>query len=617
MEEWVGKVWHRWITRAAGGSHPQAAVALKTMERPLGIFFRALGGNPGLRVAAATADVHGSRRRWLARVAGSGERIAQARRDSSTLRLPPQIDAFAEPALNRDLYYWLAALAACLDKLPAAGDSDDFRRNQQATQLALASWPGLASRYRRLLAAYLPTRLAAEKLPPEEVDRERAIRQALETPGSVATLPAVPATAPPYQPVLLWLQWRDDIALAAARAGDGGGGESAGGDVKDASRNAHRAERVEAPQDKNGILMFFRAESLLSVAEFLRVNRSVDDDPDQNAEDAAREMEHLSVATPDDGERIASRIRFDLDLPSAAEDDIPMGEGIALPEWDYRKERMQEDHVRLQEMASRHATPMPLPPRLARTARRLHQQFAALQPGRRWLKAQPDGSELDLDAVVRASTDRRCGLHPTEQLHLSLEKRERDLACLVLADLSLSTDTWVSSEARVIDVIRDALLLFGETLRSTGDRFAICGFSSVRRNQVRFHRLKEFAEPFNDTVRGRVLAIRPGYYTRMGAAIRRATQMLAGETASRRILIMLSDGKPNDLDIYDSRYGIEDTRAAVHEARRMGLVPFCLTIDREGGGYLPHLFGATGYAVLRSPEELPLRLPLFYAQLTR
>jgi nitric oxide reductase NorD protein len=103
----------------------------------------------------------------------------------------------------------------------------------------------------------------------------------------------------------------------------------------------------------------------------------------------------------------------------------------------------------------------------------------------------------------------------------------------------------------------------------------------------------------------------------MGAAIRRATQMLLEEKAGRRILLLLSDGKPNDLDIYDSRYGIEDTRAAVHEARRLGLVPFCLTIDREGGGYLPHLFGATGYAVLRSPEELPLRLPLFYAQLTR
>lgn len=618
MEEWVGKVWHRWITRAAGGSHPAATVHLKTLERPLIIFFRALGGDPGLRIAPATADVHGSRRTWLARVAGSGERTMQARRDNSTLRLPPAIDAFPDASLNRDLYYWLAALAACLDRLaPAQADESEIYRNQRATLLALENWPGLASRYQRLLSAYLPERFPLDKLPPAEAAREQAIRQALREPGSQLALPAVPPGTPPYQPVLLWLQWRDIQETSAASSGDGGDAEASGGESKDATQNAHRAERVEAPKDKNGMLMFFRAESLLSVAEFLRVNRSVDDDPDQNAEDAAREMEQLSLATPDAGERIASRVRFDLDLPSAAEDDIPLGAGIALPEWDYRKERLLEDHVRLQEMASRHAVPTPLPARLARTARRLHQQFAALQPGRRWLKGQADGSELDLDAVVRASTDRCCGRHPAEQLFQSLEKRERDLACLVLADLSLSTDTWVSSEARVIDVIRDALLLFGEALRSTGDRFAICGFSSVRRNQVRFHRLKEFAEPFNDTVRGRVQAIRPGYYTRMGAAIRRATQMLLEEKAGRRILLLLSDGKPNDLDIYDSRYGIEDTRAAVHEARRLGLVPFCLTIDREGGGYLPHLFGATGYAVLRSPEELPLRLPLFYAQLTR
>ena len=103
MEEWVGKLWHRWITKAAGGHYPDAAVALKTMERPLAIFFRALGGDAGLRVAAATADAYGDRRTWLARVAGSGERLSFARRDENTLRLPPQLDAFPDPALNRNL----------------------------------------------------------------------------------------------------------------------------------------------------------------------------------------------------------------------------------------------------------------------------------------------------------------------------------------------------------------------------------------------------------------------------------------------------------------------------------------------------------------------------------
>lgn len=616
MEEWVGQLWHRWITRAAGDGHPAAAVALRDVARPLAIYFRALGGDPGLRVAAATADRNDGRRRWLARVAGSGERVSLARRDSETLRLPPSIDAFPDPALNRDLYYWLAALSASLDALdPLADDPDGIRRNQQATCLALARWPGLNGRYRRLVEAYLAARRLPAGLPEPEIARENALRQALTAPGSVDRLPPVPSGTPPVQPVLLWLHAGALSGPAEARNGDGEAG--AGGAQQDGGDQAHRAERVEASREKNGLLMYFRAESLLSIAEFLRINRSTDDDPDPQAADAARDLEQLALATPDAGERVASRVRFDLDLPSAAEDDLPLGPGLPLPEWDYRKGVLIEDHVRLQELESRHAVPQPLPDRLRRTARRLHQQFAALQPARRWLKGQPDGSEIDLDAVVRAATDRACGRHPEEQLHLALERRERDLACLVLADLSLSTDAWVSSEARVIDVIRDALLLFGEALKSTGDRFAFCGFSSVRRQQVRFHRLKDFGEAFDDRVRGRVQAIRPGYYTRMGAAIRRAGQLLAAEPAGRRILILLSDGKPNDLDLYDSRYGIEDTRAAVHEARRLGLVPFCLTVDREGGGYLPHLFGQSGYAVLRRPEELPTRLPALYAQLTR
>ncbi|MPN15954.1 hypothetical protein SDC9_163290 [bioreactor metagenome] len=114
-----------------------------------------------------------------------------------------------------------------------------------------------------------------------------------------------------------------------------------------------------------------------------------------------------------------------------------------------------------------------------------------------------------------------------------------------------------------------------------------------------------------------MIGIKPGYYTRLGAAIRHATGLLDTQKVSRRVLLILSDGKPNDLDLYDGRYGIEDTRMAVIEARRRGVVPFCVTIDREGASYLPHLFGPQGYAVLRKPEELPLHLPLFYAQLTR
>lgn len=617
MEEWVGQLWHKWITRAAGGQHPAAAVSLASMEKRLAVFFRALGGDPGRRLGPATEERHGARRAWLARLAGSGERLPLARRDPATLRLPAQIDVFPEATLNRDLYYWLAALAAGFERLPAAADAAGiFRHNQVAAAQALADWTGLREPYRRLVEATLAARLDPAALPPAEAAREAAIRQALRQPGSVGELPEVPPGTPPAAPVLLWLH-ADAVpplpATAAAGQSPGGSGAAA----QEAAGQAHRAERVEAEPRADGILMFFRAESLLSLAELVRVNRSRDDEPDADAAAAARDLDQLALAPLADGERIASRVRFDLDLPSAAEDDVALGPGLHLPEWDCRKQRLQPDHVCVLDMAPRHGGPAPLPRRLARTARRLHQQFAALQPGRRWLKAQPDGSELDLDAVVRAASDRACGRHPGEQLHQSLEKRERDLACLVLADLSLSTDAWVSSEARVIDVIRDALLLFGEALAATGDAFALCGFSSIKRQQVRFQRLKDFAEPFDNRVRGRLLGLRPGYYTRLGAAIRRASLLLAAQPASRRILLILSDGKPNDLDIYDSRYGIEDTRAAVAEARRQGLLPFCLTIDREGSAYLAHLFGPSGYAILRKPEELPLRLPAFYAQLTR
>jgi len=618
MEELVGKLWHRWITQAAGDRHPKAVVRLKEVERTAGILFRAFGGDPGLRVAAAAEVRHGARRRWLSRVAGSDEKSAPATLDFATLRLPPEIDAFPDPALNRDLYLWLAALAAAGQNLWVEGeDRDGCRRNQAATCNALRRWPGLASRYRRLVEAHLAQRIDPQKLPEAERPREQAIRQALLEPGSVAALPRAPVAS---RPVLLWLghfgQATESQTLASRQVPEQNEDAEGSRQLKEEEeRRAHQAERVDMPKEQNGLLMIFRAESLFSWGEYVKVNRPTDDDPDNDAAAAANDLDQLALA--DDSEKVASKVRFDLDLPSAAEDDVVLGDGLPLPEWDYRKGLLLEDHVRLLEVTPQAAEDSALPPRLARTARRLHQQFAALLPARRWLKGQPDGQELDVDAAVRAHADRATGGHPTDNLYLSLEKRERDLACLVLADLSLSTDTWISDEARVIDVVKDALLLFGTAMGATGDAFALCGFSSLKRSQVRFTRLKDFSQKFDAAARGRILALKPGYYTRLGAAIRHAASQLAKQAASRRVLLILSDGKPNDLDLYDGRYGIEDTRMAIIEARKLGLQPFCVTIDREGASYLPHLFGPAGYAVIRKPEELPRRLPLLYAQLTR
>lgn len=611
MEELIGKFWHHWVTKAAGGHHPAAAVKLAELEKTAGILFRAFGGDAGLKISAATGETHGARRRWLQRLAGSNEKVTQARRDAETLRLPPEIAVFPDKSLNRDLYLWLAALAAC----DVAPRRTWFIRNQLACQTALARYPGLLPRYARLVEAHIAGRLPPAALQDDEAAQETAIRQALRQPATVDGLPPLNSRkSRPPQPVLLWLIGSEEDAPASA-ADPGDHLPVEGSASKDASKEAHKAEQVAAPDNKNPMLAMFRAESLPTWAEYVRVNRAYDEDEDPNVRDAARDLDKLSLMR--DGQTARSRVKFDLDLPSAAEDDTPLGPGIKLPEWDYRKAVMQPEHCLLQPMIADDAGLAALPAELAPTARKLRGQFAALAPQRRWLKAQPDGPELDIDACVRNHADRRSRQTPETGGYLAQARCERDLACLLLADLSMSTDAPISDSHRIIDVIRDSLLLLSEALTATGDRFGIYGFSSLRRQHVRFHLLKDFASRYDALARGRILAIKPGYYTRMGAAIRQSAAILAEQPASRRLLLIITDGKPNDLDLYDSRYGIEDTRMAVHEARRWGLTPFCVTIDREAGSYLPYLFGPAGFCVIRKPEDLPRRLPLLYIQLTR
>jgi nitric oxide reductase NorD protein len=611
MEEFVGKIWHNFVTDKAGGHFPDAAVTLKEVEKTAGILFRAFGGDSGLKVASATAETHNARRTLLQRIAGSNEKAMLARLDAETLRLPTEIAAFPEKSLNRDLYLWLAALAAC-DESP---DLPWHLRNQQATLATLRLFPGLRPRYERLVEAHIAQRIAPDSMTADEAAQEIFLRQALRAPGSAERMPLLARReARPPQPIPLWLM--ASVAGAATPVVDQDGELPPEGSGSDPAKpQAHKAEQVETPKNDSPFLIMFRAESLLSWGEYVRVNRAFDEDPDPNAGDAAKDMDRLSLMR--DGQTSVSRVKFDLDLPSASEDDTPVGPGIPLPEWDYRKGLLLDDHCRVQPLIARDAGAAELPENLKKTAHRLRQQFAALAPARRWLKAQPDGPELDIDNCVRNIADRASGQTPDQGAYLAQSRCERDMACLLLADLSLSTDAWVSNTHRIIDVIRESLLLFAEAMSATGDRFGLYGFSSLKRQNVRFHLVKDFSSRYDATARGRILALKPGYYTRMGAALRQASRILVEQPASRRLLLLISDGKPNDLDLYDSRYGIEDTRMAIHEARALGLQPFCVTIDREAGAYLPYLFGPGGFTVIRRPEDLPARLPLLYAQLTR
>jgi nitric oxide reductase NorD protein len=609
VEEQVGELWHRMVTRLADKGYPKAAVSLAEVERTVGLMFRALGGNGGLQVTSADQIENRARRSWLQRLAGTQQRLALAWRDDSYLRLPAQIEWLPERALNRELYLWLAAMAV------NAGDEDGdwFVANQRRVQDTLARLPGLRPRYRRLVEAHIATRRVAESLRPAEAAAERVVRAALREPGSVDRLP--PARRPPAA-VPLWLHPQPPVDPTADPAPDPEVPPAADGQQRrELEHLRRRAERVKAPESDRG-LVTVRMENIFTWGEYVNVDRGSEDEEDiGQAEAIARDIDRLAVSR--DARRAAATLKFDLDLPAEAEDDLVTGEGSCLPEWDWRRRRLVPERCRIVPMLAADAAPCELPERLRRTARRLRHQFQALAPARVWHRAQPDGQEIDLDAYLRFATGRRAGgAVGGDALYRDMHAGARDLVCLLMADLSLSTDTWVNDCHRVIDVIRDSLFLFGEALDATGDRFGIYGFSSRKRDPVRVHRLKAFDERYAAAVRGRIQAIKPGYYTRMGAAIRHGSALLADQAAGRRLLLLLTDGKPNDLDQYEGRYGIEDTRQAVLEARRLGLQAFCVTIDAKGNDYLPHLFGTSGYVIIRKPSELPKRLPLLYAQLT-
>ncbi len=612
MEEYVGQLWDRLITRAAQTANEHAAVDLEQIAPSLGVYFRAFGGDPGLVIHASHPTTHGARRTWLQRVAGSGIKVALASVDADSLNLPQRIAVFPERELNRELYLWLAAFCA---HSGATTPQSWLAHCQRTTMEILERFPGLKARYQRLVAAYLPLRPDPDTLSADESAQERTIRQALLCPGSVA---ALPGAHKPFHPVLLWpTPGADSPSATVPRKQEDNGHEGRAAQNRDAPNlRRFRAEQTTEPEDKNGFLLMFRAESIFSWSEYARIHRSQDEEDDaEAARRAAQDMDKLTLSTG--GATKAARVRFDLDLP-ATEEFVPLGKGISLPEWDWKKKIMRPQYCRLQELIVPDVSPLNLSPALARTSRRLSRQFEALACERRWVGSQPDGEELDLESWVRHAADLASGHDAgADNFHRAMIRQQRDLSCLVLADLSLSTDAYVSNDAQAIDVIRDSLLVFGEALSKIRDSFAMYGFSSLRRNNVRFHHLKGFNEPYDGIARGRIAGIRPGYYTRMGAAIRHATTILERQRSSQRVLLLLTDGKPNDLDQYEGRWGIEDTRMALVEARRRGIRPFCVTIDCEANDYLPHMLGDREYVVIHKAQQLPARLPLLYAMMTR
>jgi nitric oxide reductase activation protein len=203
---------------------------------------------------------------------------------------------------------------------------------------------------------------------------------------------------------------------------------------------------------------------------------------------------------------------------------------------------------------------------------------------------------------------------PDPRVHQRLARNSRDLAVLLLLDLSQSTNDWVpSAQSTVLNLAKEASVLVAHAMDKLGDKFAIHGFDSNGRHDVEYYRFKEFDEPYGEDARARLAGMKGQLSTRMGAALRHAGHFLRNRRAAHKLILLLTDGEPHDIDVHDKQYLVLDTKRAVDDQRRHGIATFCMSLDRKADEYVARIFGNRNYLVLdqlrRLPEKLPAPLP--------
>ena len=319
---------------------------------------------------------------------------------------------------------------------------------------------------------------------------------------------------------------------------------------------------------------------------------------------------------PDDYLEPAGAGAYDAEAETPSEAETPKGHqepDYVYPEWDHSRQKYRTDwcHVYerpitgnseefVQEVQDRHR----------RLLVGLRRTFEALRDEEKWMRHEPDGDEVDLNSFVSAYIDAQRGEEMDERLFARRKKMDRDIAVMFLVDMSGSTSGWIN------DLVRESLVLLCSALETLGDRYAIYGFSGRTHRNCELYPIKTLREPYGADVRRRISGITPRDYTRMGVMIRHLTQLLKEAEARTRLLITLSDGKPDDQDGYRGAYGIEDTRQALNEARNLGIRSYCVTIDEAGMEYLPHMYGVSNFAVVNQISKLPLKVSDIYRRLT-
>lgn len=616
-EETVGNLWHDYASQISGTKgYPDKAVLLSDIRPSLTMLFRALGGAAGVELSESpsTPSLHRiSVKRKLGTVR---ETLQVARFDGERLRLPAVMDVFPETHLNKAAYLWLVAISAVVNFEKPPRDllqSDLFHISMmhRATKSVLAKCPGLRKSY-----AALTTHVMASRdrpfLPKKEAFIEEQILAALDGVSpeiSDQYLTAVTGFLP-MKPVPIWLQLgASKVGSDAPRADeDASTPPSAATTTR---KTASRENRDEANRKDSFII--HRFESILSWVESMNLNRSVDDDDDENAQKAADDQDNIALSRHD--QKVATRLRLHLDLSPEDADHERLAGKFTYPEWNHRARSYMADHCRVLEVEADTDTLHPLVPN-PRRMREVRRQFEALHPKRILRPRQIEGNELDIDALITAQVELRATGHASDRIYQSLCQTDRDLSVAFLLDTSRSTEA-VVGETSVIDVARESLAALAGGIDASGDRLGIWAFSSLKRDRVFVKRCKGFDTLMSHDVTAKICGLTPCHYTRLGAAIRHTSAKLSEEQSSRKLLLVLTDGKPNDLDHYEGIHGIEDSHMAVREARRMGQTVHGIVIDENGQDWFACIFGRGGFTLLSEPSRLTRALPNIYRSLTQ
>ncbi len=302
------------------------------------------------------------------------------------------------------------------------------------------------------------------------------------------------------------------------------------------------------------------------------------------------------------------------------------GEDAALfcfhhPEWDYQQNNYRPDWVTVYESMHPDASAADIDKLLEKNkvlAKKLKRIVDLLKPQQHVrVRFQEDGDELDLDVALRAMVDFKTGTTPDQRIHMSHRTDGRDIAVTLLLDLSESiNEVPAGCEQTVLDLSQEAVSLLAWAIDELGDSLAIAGFASNTRHEVRYLHIKGFNEPWDSQVKARLAAMQGGYSTRMGAAIRHAGHYLGKRSNAKKLLFILTDGEPADIDVHDPQHLHADAKKAVEELQSQGIMTYCISLDPSADEYVSNIFGRS-YTVIDHVAKLPEQLPRLFMSLTK